>query len=161
MRRTLTSLTKNPCIIGDFDVAHDCVCFWRIAPRDCQEDAVTHDLRGRCHAWLGRCFLEIHYETVKKTLSHMTGSMLCRVSPWDCQKDAVTHDWVGVLSNCIMGLQKNAVTPDWVGVLSNCTVVLSRDTVLASPSLFFQLQPKNGELQMVSKIISKWKNYYH
>lgn len=54
-----------------------------------------------------------------------------------------------------MGLQKNAVTPDWVGVLSNCTVVLSRDTVLASPSLFFQLQPKNGELQMVSKIIIK------
>ena len=44
MRRTLTSLTKNPCIIGDFDVAHDCVCFCRIAPKGLS--------RGRCHAWL-------------------------------------------------------------------------------------------------------------
>lgn len=91
MRRTLTSLTKNPCIIGDFDVAHDCVCFCRIAPWDCQEDAVTHDLRGRCHAWLGRCFLgrccvESHHGTVKRTLSRMTGLVFSRIALWSYKR---------------------------------------------------------------------------
>ena len=127
--RKLTSNDHNMrrTIVGDFDIAHDRVCFCRIAPWDCQEDAVTHDLAR-----------------LKRTLSRMSGSVFCRSTfIWDC-----------------MGLQKNAVTPDWVGVLLNCTVVLSRDTVLSIPSLSLQVQPKSGQLQMVSKIISKWKNHY-
>ena len=43
------------------------VCFCRIAPWDCQEDAVTHDL-----AWL------------KRTLSRKTGSVFSRNTSWDC-----------------------------------------------------------------------------